>query len=240
MGRGKGQVSWGEQTELLQYLLYIFNTVFFCAGALVFSVAMWIRFDKDMGDYIEGISMFHYWAGTTVVMVGASLVMLNAFIACCGVYSKNKGMVVVYMIFTVITFIMLLGGAAYTLDNGMEDSKAYPFIQEQMRQLIHRYQWDVAARRSVDIIQEYVGCCGGYSHNDYTDIHLPVPNTCRDQVTGNQYSDSCAEIFGQYLEVRTGWLAGLSLSLCFFQCFAMMISVCMYMALKERDEDRRM
>ena len=60
------------------------------------------------------------------------------------------------MVFTVVTFIMLLGGSAYTLDNGMEDSKAYPFIQEQMRQLIHQYQWDVAARRSVDIVQEYV------------------------------------------------------------------------------------
>ncbi|MPC18903.1 hypothetical protein E2C01_011801 [Portunus trituberculatus] len=70
---------------------------------------------------------------------------------------------------------------------------------------------------------------------------LPRSNTCRYFiVTGNQYGDSCAEIFGQYLEVRTGWLAGLSLSLCFFQCFAMMISVCMYMAFREREEERRM
>ncbi|XP_063888412.1 tetraspanin-2A-like isoform X2 [Scylla paramamosain] len=240
MGRGKGQVSWGEQTELLQYLLYIFNTVFFCGGAAVFAMCLWIRFDKDMDEYVNSLGLFFYWNSTSVVMMASTLVMLNCFLGCCGSYFSNRPTIIVYMIFTVITFIMLLGGAAYTLDNGMEDSKAYPFIQEQMRQLIHRYQWDVAARRSVDIIQEYVGCCGGYSHNDYTDIHLPVPNTCRDQVTGNQYSDSCAEIFGQYLEVRTGWLAGLSLSLCFFQCFAMMISVCMYMALKERDEDRRM
>ena len=31
-----------------------------------------------------------------------------------------------------------------------------------------------------------VGCCGGYSASDYTDIHLPVPNTCRDQVSQRQ------------------------------------------------------
>ncbi|KAG0725046.1 Tetraspanin-2A [Chionoecetes opilio] len=221
-----------------------------CAGALIFAIALWIRFDKDIGDYIEGLGLQHYWASTTVVMVGAACVMCNAFLACCGVYSSSRCMVLAppvpcsiyhakYMVFTVITFIMLLAGSAYTLDNGLEDSKIYPFIQEQMRTLIYQYQWDVSARRSVDIIQEYVGCCGGYSASDYTDIHLPIPNTCRDQVTGNQYGDSCAEIVSQYLEVRTGWLTGLSLSLCFFQCFAVMISVCMYMAFTERHNERR-
>ncbi|MPC18902.1 hypothetical protein E2C01_011800 [Portunus trituberculatus] len=33
-----------------------------------------------------------------------------------------------------------------------------------------------------------VGCCGGYSASDYTDIHLPVPNTCRDQNSANLWS----------------------------------------------------
>ena len=54
---------------------------------------MWIRFDKDMRDYIEGIEMYHYWKATTIVMVSAALVMCNAFVACCGVYSANKSMI---------------------------------------------------------------------------------------------------------------------------------------------------
>ncbi|KAK8384040.1 hypothetical protein O3P69_016043 [Scylla paramamosain] len=175
-------------------------------------MCLWIRFDKDMDEYVNSLGLFFYWNSTSVVMMASTLVMLNCFLGCCGSYFSNRPTIIVYMIF-----------------------HGHHLHHAAGRGCLHAGQ-----RRSVDIIQEYVGCCGGYSHNDYTDIHLPVPNTCRDQVTGNQYSDSCAEIFGQYLEVRTGWLAGLSLSLCFFQCFAMMISVCMYMALKERDEDRRM
>ncbi|XP_050728970.1 tetraspanin-2A-like isoform X1 [Eriocheir sinensis] len=241
MARGKGSATsgWDEHHELLQYLLYIFNTVFFCGGALVFAIGLWIRFDHDMNDFIEGLSLYHYWNGTTVVIVGAVLVMLNCFLACCGAYFSSRPMIIVYIIMTFITFVMLIAGSAYVLANGLESSNVYPYIQKTMRELIYRYQWDVAARRSVDIIQEYVGCCGGYSSSDFTDIHLPVPNTCRDQVTGNQYGDSCAEIFAQYLEVRTGWLTGLSLCLCFFQCFAVMISICMYMAIRERDEMKR-
>lgn len=64
--------------------------------------------------------------------------------------------VVQYQVMTVVTFVLLLSGSAYVLVNGLENSKAYPYIQQSMFELITRYQWDVSARRSVDIIQEYV------------------------------------------------------------------------------------
>ncbi|XP_042891771.1 tetraspanin-2A-like isoform X1 [Penaeus japonicus] len=231
LGKGKGKME--EHLELLQYLIYIFNTVFFCAGAAIFAIGLWIRFDEYMMDYVNGLGMYHYWIGTTTVMAGSAFVMITAFLGCCGAFFRSVPMVLTYKVMTVLTFGLLLGGSAYVLDNGLEDSRIYPWLQEAIRNKIYQYQWDVSARRTVDILQEYVGCCGGYSAGDYGEIHLPVPDTCRDQVTGNQYGDSCAEIFSQYLEVRTGWITGLSLSLCFFQCFAMMFAFCMWQALKE-------
>ncbi|XP_071541150.1 tetraspanin-2A-like isoform X1 [Panulirus ornatus] len=233
MAYGKGHGRMEEHLELLQYLIYIFNTVFFCVGAAVFALGLWIRFDKDMDEYVNSLGMYHYWTSTTIIMTGATLVMITSFLGCCGAFCKNPCLIVSYMAMTVVTFLLLLGGSAYVLDNGLEDTRIYPWIQEKMRQLIYRYQWDTSARRSVDIIQEYVGCCGGYSADDFTNIHLPIPDTCRDQVTGNQYGDSCAEIFSQYLEVRTGWISGLALSLCFFQCFAMIFAICIWQAVRE-------
>nr|ABY77968.1 tetraspanin-like protein CD9 [Penaeus chinensis] len=230
LGKGKGKME--EHLELLQYLIYIFNTVFFCAGA-AYLLGLWIRFDEYMMDYVNGLGMYHYWVGTSTVMAGSALVMITAFLGCCGAFFRSVPMVLTYKIMTVVTFGLLLGGSAYVLDNGLEDSRIYPWLQEAIRNKIYQYQWDMSARRTVDILQEYVGCCGGDSAGDYGAIHLPVPDTCRDQVTGNQYGDSCAEIFSQYLEVRTGWITGLSLSLCFFQCFAMMFAFCMWQALKE-------
>lgn len=56
----------------------------------------------------------------------------------------------------VVTFVLMLSGSTYVLVNGLEDSNAYPYIQQSMKELINKYQWDVSARRSVDIIQEYV------------------------------------------------------------------------------------
>ncbi|KAG7166378.1 Tetraspanin-2A-like 2 [Homarus americanus] len=151
------------------------------AGAAIFALGLWILFDKDMGDYIPGLGMFNYWNATTGLMVAAALVMVSSFLACCGAYFKSTLMIIVYKVLTVVTFIMLLVGSGYILAHGLEDSQAFPVIQEAMRNLIYQYQWDMNSRRTVDIIQEYVGCCGGYSASDYTDIHMPIPDTCRDQ-----------------------------------------------------------
>lgn len=238
MGKGQGQGGLEEHVEVLQYVIYIFNTIFFCVGSAVFALGLWIRFDEYTVDYIKGMGMEFYWTGTSVVMIGAALVMITAFIGCCGAFFTSRLLLIIYKVMTVITFLLLLGGSAYVLDNGMEGSRAFPWIQETFRNLIYRYQWDVSARRAVDIVQEQVGCCGGYSSADYAAINLPVPDTCRDQVTGNQYIDSCAEIFAQYIEARTAWIAGLSLCLCFLQLFAVLFSFCMWKGIRESEEKR--
>ncbi|XP_068209746.1 tetraspanin-2A-like [Palaemon carinicauda] len=233
MGSGRGRGAMEEHVEVLQYVIYIFNTIFFCAAAGVFAIGLWVYFNKDSSEYMGNLNLTFYNNAVAVVMASACLVMLTSFIGCCGAFFRFRLVLIAYKVMTVITFLLLLGGSAYLLDNGMEDTRLFPYVQEEFRNLIYRYQWDVSARRGVDIIQEQVGCCGGYSSADYAAIHLPVPDTCRDQVTGNQYIDSCGEIFSQYMEVRTGWMTGLSLSLCFLQLFAVMFAFCMWQGVRE-------
>ncbi|ROT68825.1 tetraspanin-like protein CD9 [Penaeus vannamei] len=181
-----------------------------------------------MMDYVKGLGMYHYWVGTSTVMAGSALVMITAFLGCCGAFFRSIPMVLTYKIMTVVTFGLLLGGSAYVLDNGLEDSRIYPWLQEAIRNKIYQYQWDVSARRTVDILQEYVGCCGGYSASDYGNIHLPVPDTCRDQVTGNQYGTPAprsSPVPGSPHRLDRRPLA--------LSCFAMMFAFCMWQALKE-------
>ncbi|XP_045617280.1 tetraspanin-2A isoform X1 [Procambarus clarkii] len=238
MARGKGSGAMEEHLELLQYLLYIFNSVFFLAASAVFAMTLWVRFENNMNNYMEGLSMYTYWNITVALMVSAILVMMTSFLACCGAYFRSKCLLGTYMTMTVVTFLLLLGESAFMLNHGLEDSLLFPYIQDTMKSLIHQYQWDTAAKRAVDIVQEYIGCCGGYSADDYTNIHMPIPDTCRDQVTGNQYKYSCAEVFSQYLEIRTGWITGLSLSICFFQFFSMAFSIYTWQAINEMESSK--
>lgn len=64
-----------------------------CAGAAIFALGLWIRFDEYMMDYVKGLGMYHYWVGTSTVMAGSALVMITAFLGCCGAFFRSVPMV---------------------------------------------------------------------------------------------------------------------------------------------------
>jgi hypothetical protein len=52
--------------------------------------------------------------------------------------------------------VIELAGAAYTLDNGIEDSKLQPWLEDRFFYFLTRYEIDTRHRRIVDMIQEFV------------------------------------------------------------------------------------
>lgn len=49
---------------------------------------------------------------------------------------------------------------------------------------------------------------------DYLDLLKPLPNECRDTVTGNAFFHGCVDEITWYLEGRSGWIAGITLGSC--------------------------
>jgi hypothetical protein len=60
------------------------------------------------------------------------------------------------MVLTLACFVVNMGGAAYTLDNGIEYSKLTPWIKQRFYDLIDKYEKDTRSRRIMDMIQEFV------------------------------------------------------------------------------------
>lgn len=224
----------GTYHKTARYLMYVFNTVFFAFASALFAFCIWIRFDPSIDHHVRNVHFASFWAGVIVFMVAAVMVMTASFVGCCATRFWNMKLTILYAVLSAICFIMNLGGATYLLSIGLEATAAYPYIQEYFRNLIYRYNIDVDARRTVDIIQEYIGCCGGFSTGDWAEIHMPVPNSCRDQITGNQYAHSCAEVVSWYLEYRTGWVSGIALCMCFLQLFTLMFAYCLVRGIRER------
>ncbi|CAG0923521.1 unnamed protein product [Notodromas monacha] len=128
------------------------------------------------------------------------------------------------MVLNGVMFILTLAGAAYTLDHGIEYSKLSPWLKTRLLQLVDGYEHNTRDRRIMDMIQEFIGCCGSISAGDYDNIGREIPDTCRHPVTGNDYVDGCYEVFAWYLETKSGWIAGVALFLCLFQIVAMVSS----------------
>lgn len=62
-----------------------------------------------------------------------------------------------------------------------------------------------------------VGCCGASGPNDYLVLRKPLPNECRDSVTGNAYFHGCSDEFVWFLEDKSSWLTGIAFTLGFLQ-----------------------
>lgn len=55
-----------------------------------------------------------------------------------------------------------------------------------------------------------IGCCGYDGPNDYYSMKKPLPNECRDLITGNAYFHGCVDELTWFLEGRSGWIAWLA------------------------------
>ncbi|XP_018014956.1 tetraspanin-2A [Hyalella azteca] len=217
-----------------RYLMYVFNAIFFVFGSILFAFCLWIRFDPNIDNYVRNINFMVYWQAVITCMVGALIVMIASCIGCCSTYLWSKTLLIAYIATSVLAFSVNLGGAIYLLSIGLDSTGAYQYIQENFANLIYRYNYDITAKRSVDIIQETIHCCGGYSTGDWDAIHMPYPDSCRDKVTGNQFSYSCALMGASFLEFRTGWVSGIALCICFLQIFTMMFGCCIYKGINDR------
>lgn len=72
-----------------------------------------------------------------------------------------------------------------------------------------------------------IGCCGADGSNDYITMRQPLPSTCRDTVTGNAFFHGCVDELTWLLEDKSGWVAGLAMTLAFIQ-----VCICIHVQCK--------
>lgn len=232
MAFGKGRREFEIQIICLKYTIFAFNFLFWLMGAIIFSLSVWIRFDDDFQKWVYAIDMEHYWVGIYILMIVALGIMGVSFMGCCGVIMEHTFLIYVYIGVLLVCFVLELGGAAYTLNNGLYQSKIYPWLMVNLQAMVGRYMWDEDARRAMDMIQDWVHCCGGDGSGDYIAINVEVPHSCYDPVQGNEWGDSCSEAISYLLETKSGLIAGMTLFLAFFQILVVMFSCCLIRSLK--------
>ncbi|KAK2712442.1 hypothetical protein QYM36_011210 [Artemia franciscana] len=203
----------------IKYALFFYNFLGVILGVALFGLACWAYADWDFKYFINTLEMRHFHDGTAVLLTAAILAALAPLIGCLGAMGESRGALLVYGILCIVACIFELAGAAYILDNSTIWSKGTFWLKDRFYQLIYETQRDNRAYEIMRVIQEHVQCCGSYKYYDYSDVHIPIPNECRNQITGNVHKYGCHEIFSHYLSTRSGPLAGVALALFILQIY---------------------
>lgn len=65
----------------------------------------------------------------------------------------------------------------------------------------------------------------------------PLPNECRDTVTGNAFFHGCVDELTWYMQGKSVWLCGIAMVLCFLCVVNGVLAGIMYEALKKEERE---
>lgn len=208
------------------------DTIF---GGSMFGLSLWLRLEPGFQDWVIFLDMYEFYIGIYILIATSIFVMIVAFVGCGAVLMENVLGLFLHVGLQIFCFICGLAGAAVVLDYSTYDSKIQPIIRRSMSNLISNSQHEKASE-ILKLIQENIGCCGANGPMDYVTLLKPLPTECRDTVTGNAFFHGCVEEISWFLEARSGWLAGLALSLCMLHVILGVLTLTLIRAIKKEEE----
>merc|ERR1712168_1287615 len=186
-------------------------------GCLLFSIGSWVRWEQEFEQWLQQLEIEQYWYGCYVLMAVGLLVMMTSFLGCSTAAYGRQHLLSLLQCCCGVVAVGSIAGASLQLHCGLSDDKHTVMLADAFTALIARN--DDIASFVLRTLQRTVGCCGGVGADDYITAGRDIPVECRDQGTGNMWADGCAEVFAEFLETRTGWLAAIAYLLSILQMF---------------------
>jgi len=184
--------------NILKTALFLVNLlIFFCGVAIVAAGAAVHVYFQNYEAFVEGQMVATSWG---LIAIGV-LVVLVAFLGCCGACVENSCMMKTYGALLLVFFICEIGVgvAAYVYKGDVQD-----WIEQEMTKTVPNYgnKEFRSVKTTWDAIQKASDCCGVEGYKDWTNNTQLSPNKavpvscCIDQqepMCGNDMTDKTEE-----------------------------------------------
>ncbi|XP_076653416.1 tetraspanin 2A [Halictus rubicundus] len=224
-----------QRIQCIKFTIFCLNAVIWLLGSSMFGLSVWLRLDPGFQEWVEFLDIYEFYNGIYILLAASIFIIIITFIGCGVALMEHILGLYVFIGLQLFCYVMDLAGTALLLDYSTYDSQIQPLIRKSMRSLINNYQ-DDRATFILQLIQESIGCCGADGPRDYLTLKKPLPNECRDSVTGNAFFHGCVEEISWFLEGRSGWLAGLALALCMLHVIIAALSMTLVRAIKKEEQ----
>lgn len=160
--------------------MFAFNFLFFLLGCAILGLGLWLKIEK--GDYAR-ISTYNFVTAANIAIAAGAIVLIVAFLGCCGAIKEIKVMLLAFFILLVLIFILEItaGSLAYVKRNELEDKLHADFNVS----IIEKYEQpgEEAITKSIDKFQGVFQCCGfsnfmDWKYSKYYDDTGNLPKSC--------------------------------------------------------------
>ncbi|XP_054013782.1 tetraspanin-2A [Hylaeus anthracinus] len=224
-----------QRIQCIKFTIFCLNAIIWLLGISMFGLCMWLRLESGFQEWVEFLDIYEFYIGIYILLAASIFIVIITFVGCGVTLMEHIIGLFVYVGLQLFCYAIGLVGTAILLDYSTYDSKIQPLIRRSMTALINKYS-DEKTTFILQIIQESIGCCGADGPMDYLKLKKPLPNECRDTVTGNAFFYGCVEEISWFLEGRSGWLAGLALALCLLHVIIAALTLVLVRAIKKEEQ----
>jgi len=234
----------------LKYLVFIFNFIFFLIGCGLVGIGIYVRVAKpDFIDLAETLSTNSKYvtSGNLMLVVGA-IVLIVAFLGCCGACSENQCMLLMFFNFLTIIFILELAIGIYGFVNKseLEDTLQKDF-EDAIKYKYKNGTTDSVIKKTIDKFQEQFECCGYNSWFDwrlssyYNDTRLIPASCCKvksatcpsQEDPDEYYSKGCFNEVVEFMKDNVYVVAACGIAFAVIQILGIVFSMLLYCAIRK-------
>nr|BAP00631.1 tetraspanin [Patiria pectinifera] len=147
-------------------LLIVFNIIFFIVGIALLAVGIWVVTSPYNLDILAILDNPILESGAYLIIALGAFIFLVSFLGCCGAWTENRLMLIIYFIIVLLIFIAQLIGCAVII---AYKDKVDAFVTNNLRKTMNMYKGvQDEDKYSVgwNALQVLLECCGT---NNYTD-----------------------------------------------------------------------
>ncbi|XP_069760615.1 tetraspanin-11-like isoform X11 [Narcine bancroftii] len=242
-------------TICLKYLLFVYNIIFWVAGAVVLVIGSWTLSEKK--DYLSLLPSSTFVVSAGILVFTGCLVTISGFLGCCAIVREQKSALVTYFSSLLLIFLVeLIAGALACV--------YYQMLSEELKQHLNKTMvenygkpGEGSVTDSIDRLQQDFKCCGSNSLSDWqysVYINSPgsgnrlVPDSCCKTVTeacgqrdhpSNVYKveGGCLAVLEQVLSDRLLIMGAVGIGVACLQLIGAVTTACFICVLIREEEE---
>jgi len=175
---------------IAKYSLFIFNFIFWCAGAAVLGIGIWLLVDANaLQEFTDVVEFDVYAAGPIIFIVAGAVMLVFGFFGCCGAIKESTCLLGTYFTMLLIILGLEVGIGVWAFIN-------YDSVEEASYDSTWKLFTDskVYTESGADSLQQRFKCCGSNFNSTVTTQSCAVYKNYPSVTTGGLESCACDEV----------------------------------------------
>lgn len=226
----------------VKYLTFLFNLIFAITGIVFIAVGTVIL--VVYSGYDNFMDSWFFVAPMLMIIVGA-IMFIVSFFGCCGAVKENYCMMITFSVLILLIFSLELcaGISGYTMRGEVRK-----MVENRLNSTMEHYSNNDDIRRSWDIMQHDLQCCGMTGPNNWAQVGFldnSVPNSCCKEVPEGgmcdlnsiyMYQGGCMQNLQSAIEHNALILCGVGIGIAIIQLIGVIFACCLARSIRHEYE----